>query len=109
MTIEVFGGLEGGLQFQALMPQHLVGGTQLKKQCMILTQGDSVELAKTLAAMYSAWLERKELAQLTVGEAERLFNDLRMRLTTMKLDSNEPVLHTYDRAVAALLSEVNTG
>jgi hypothetical protein len=49
--MEIFGGLEGGLQISAPMPMHLAGSNP-RTQHIILTQGDSVELAKRLYEMY---------------------------------------------------------
>ena len=51
MSVEIFGSLDSGLQISALMPRHLAGSKHPWNQTIILTVGDSRELAKKIAEM----------------------------------------------------------
>lgn len=50
--MEILGSLNGGLQISALLPRHLAGASHPRTQHIILSQGESVELARRLAEMY---------------------------------------------------------
>ena len=49
--LKVYGTLDSGLTIEALLPRHLAGARHPVKQGMILSAGDSQELAAVLAVL----------------------------------------------------------